>query len=47
MRGEHTVMVELSANDHSPYALDGEAIMATETITIEPADGGHGHPRSG
>lgn len=42
--GEHTVMVELSANDHSPYAVDGVAIMATETITIEPAGGDHGHP---
>jgi len=40
--GEHTVMVELSANNHSPYAVDAEPITATATVVIPaPADTHH------
>jgi hypothetical protein len=40
--GEHTVMVELSANNHSPYAVDGEPITATATVVVPaPADNHH------
>ncbi|MEM7339322.1 MAG: hypothetical protein AAF467_11780 [Actinomycetota bacterium] len=40
--GEHEIMVEISANNHSPYAVDGEAITAMTTVTV--ADGeGHSH----
>ncbi|MDH4168317.1 MAG: hypothetical protein OEW42_01890 [Acidimicrobiia bacterium] len=31
--GDHEVRVELSANDHSPLAIDGEIIEATATFT--------------
>lgn len=39
--GEHTVMVTLNADDHSSWAVDGEAIAASATVT--GAEGtGHG-----
>lgn len=34
--GEHEVRVELSANDHSAYAVSGEIIEAVTTVVIEP-----------
>lgn len=42
--GDHEVMVELSANDHRAYALDGEPIVAAATVTVsadQASDGGH------
>ncbi|MGI9612912.1 MAG: hypothetical protein ACR2QO_08395, partial [Acidimicrobiales bacterium] len=40
--GEHEVMVEVSANNHSPYTVGGVPITAMTTIDVaEP--GGHGH----
>ncbi|MGI9623886.1 MAG: hypothetical protein ACR2PK_13695 [Acidimicrobiales bacterium] len=43
--GEHTIDVEVSANDHRPYTVDGEPIRATTTVVVpEPeADAGHSH----
>ncbi len=46
--GDHEVMVEVSANDHSAYAVDGEPIRAMTTITVADADSDnhgtdHGH----
>ena len=43
--GEHVVEVEVSANDHSAYGIDGEPIRAAATVTVpEPGDGhSHGH----
>ncbi len=41
--GDHTVMVELSANDHSTYALDGEPIAAHAKVTVPASDGEHPH----
>ncbi len=40
--GEHTVMVEVSANSHAAYAVDGEPIVAMETITVG-ASPAHSH----
>ena len=40
--GEHEITVEVSANNHSAYAVDGEAIQASATVTVT-APGGHGH----
>ncbi len=40
--GEHTVMVEVSANNHSAYVVDGDPIMAMATITVE--DSGSADP---
>lgn len=38
-RGEHTLSVRLSANDHSTWAVDGEPISDSTTVTgPEPAD---------
>ena len=37
--GEHEVMVELSANDHSAYASDGAPIRAMASVTVDEADG--------
>lgn len=34
--GEHEVRVELSANDHSAYAHNGEKIEAITTVVVEP-----------
>lgn len=43
--GDHTVEIELSANNHSAYSIDGEPIRAKTTITVaeESAGGHHGH----
>ena len=32
--GEHTIEVELSANDHSPYGINGHRIFASDTIVV-------------
>ncbi len=40
--GEHTIEVELNANTHAPYAVDGERIAAAETVTA-PEAAGHSH----
>lgn len=34
--GEHEIRVELSANNHSTYAQNGEMIDVTKTVTVEP-----------
>ena len=44
--GEHEVRVELSANDHSAMAVDGDIIDATAVIVASETDGhtmGHDH----
>lgn len=42
--GEHEIMVEVSANNHSAYAVDGEPIRAMTTITVaDTADADHAH----
>ena len=42
--GEVEVMVELSANDHRQYVVDGEPIVAMTTFTVPPHDhGAHSH----
>lgn len=41
--GQHSVMVELSANNHSPYAVDGEPITAMTTVDVPAAAVGHDH----
>ena len=42
--GEITVMVELSANDHRSYVVDGEPIVAMTTFDVPPHDHGeHDH----
>jgi hypothetical protein len=44
--GEHEVRVELSANDHSAMAVDGDIIDATAVIVAQEMDGhatGHDH----
>lgn len=33
--GEHTIRVELSANDHSVYSVNGEHIEAEATVVVE------------
>lgn len=46
--GEVTVMVELSANDHRTYAVDGEPIVAMVTVDVSPHDhGAHSHGDAG
>jgi len=41
--GEHTVMITLNADDHSAWAVDGEAVTAAATVTAAAADAaGHG-----
>ncbi len=40
--GDHEIAVEVSANNHSPYALDGTPIRATTSVTVE-APGEHDH----
>ncbi len=44
--GDHEVRVELSANDHSAMAVDGDIIDATDVIVAQEMDGhamGHDH----
>ena len=41
--GEHMVEVEVSANNHSAYAVDGEPIRAMAMVTVPEPDGGHSH----
>lgn len=41
--GEHEIMVEVSANNHAPYGVDGTPITAAQTVTAEPSEHGHGH----
>ncbi len=41
--GDHTIMVELSANNHAPYAVDGELITAVADITVSPPPDEHHH----
>lgn len=42
--GDVVVAVELSANDHRSYAVDGEPLRATTTFTVpEHAHGEHSH----
>ena len=46
--GEVTVMVELSANDHRTYAVDGEPIVAMVTVDVPPHNhGAHSHGDAG
>lgn len=40
--GDHEITVEVSANNHSAYAVGGDAIRASENISVEAA-GEHGH----
>ena len=40
--GDHEITVEVSANNHSAYAVDGEAIRASGNISVEAA-GEHSH----
>ena len=41
--GDHRVMVELSANDHATYAIDGAPIMDQADVSVPaPTDHGHG-----
>ena len=44
--GEHTLRVELSANDHRAYAVDGVLVDDTVTVTVPPSDGTHSHSHS-
>lgn len=42
--GDHEIMVELSANDHRAYAVDGEPIAAVATVAVsadQASDTGH------
>jgi len=32
--GTHTIKVTLNTNDHREYAIDGQTIQATETVTV-------------
>ncbi len=41
--GEHVVEVEISANNHSAYAVDGEPIRAMAMVTVPESEGGHSH----
>ncbi len=41
--GEHDVMVEVSANNHSAYAVDGNPIQAMTTITVAESGSSDGH----
>ncbi len=36
--GEHMVMIEVNANNHAPYAVDGETITAMTMISVEGGD---------
>lgn len=41
--GDHTVEVEVSANDHRAYAVDGQAIRGSASITVEEPEESHSH----
>jgi hypothetical protein len=34
--GEHTIKVTLNTNNHQEYAVNGESIMAKQTVTFNP-----------
>ncbi|MFT4892570.1 MAG: hypothetical protein ACI8Z7_000350 [Candidatus Nanohaloarchaea archaeon] len=34
--GEHTIKVTLNTNNHQEYAVNGETVMARETVTFNP-----------
>jgi len=40
--GEHEITVEVSANNHSAYAIDGQPIRSSATVTVEPSEHAHG-----
>ncbi|MDH3679044.1 MAG: hypothetical protein OEV40_03755 [Acidimicrobiia bacterium] len=40
--GEHEIAVEVSANNHAAYAVDGTPIRATATVTVEGGEPHHG-----
>lgn len=40
--GEREIMVEISSNNHSPYAVDGVAIQQATTIVVPESDTAHG-----
>ena len=42
--GDQTVTVELSANDHRPYTVNGVAIVAVARLTVRATDETPGHP---
>ena len=44
--GEHTLRVELSTNDHRTYAVDGQPVDDSVTVTVMAADG-NGHSDEG
>lgn len=45
--GAHEIRVDLTGNDHVPYARSGQPVSATTTIDVpEPMDSGHGHPEA-
>ncbi len=41
--GEHIVEVEVSANNHSAYLVDGSPIRGAATITVPESEDGHTH----
>ena len=42
--GSRLVEVEVSANNHSPYTVDGERILGSAVVEVpEPDEGGHSH----
>lgn len=41
--GEHTVLVTLNADDHTVWAVDGEPVTASATVTGTDQEGGHDH----
>ncbi len=46
--GDHEVAVEVSANDHRPYAVDGEPIVGIATVTVAADEAsGDGHDDEG
>ena len=42
--GEHEITVEATANDHSPYVIDGEPIAATVRIEVTPEQAAEAMP---
>lgn len=41
--GERRIMVEVSANDHRAYSVDGEPIRAMTTVSVPEPSGDHAH----